>query len=195
MTKKLAELGEIRTGFQLREATKHDEGGANPVIQLGDVREDGIDVAALLRMDLERAREKDFVAAGDVLLRSRGASYRGAIVPDVSSGTVAAAPLYVLRLAHPGVLPEYVVWYVNQPGPQAVLAAAACGTHIPSVSRQAFAELEIVLPPVEEQRRIAEVDRLLREERGLTLALLDRRERLFQELLLKSVQRFADRKN
>lgn len=192
--KMLSELGEIRTGFQLRGAAKPEEGGANTIIQLGDVRDDGVDTGALIRMDLERARERDFVSAGDVVLRSRGASYRGAVVPDVPPGTVAAAPLFVLRLAGAGVLPEYVVWYMNQPRPQAILAAAAHGSHIPTVSREAFAGLEIVLPPLEEQQRIVEVDRLLREERELTLALLDQRERLAQEVLLRAVRKFADRK-
>src|SRR5690349_17443614 len=128
--KTLEELGEIRTGFQLRGAAKHKADGANTIIQLGDVRDDRVNTEGLVRMDVERARQRDLVSAGDVVLRSRGASYRAAVVPDVPAGTLAAAPLYVLRLAEPGILPEYVVWYVNQPGPQAILAADAGGTFI-----------------------------------------------------------------
>jgi restriction endonuclease S subunit len=191
----LAETGELRTGFQLRGAAIHAPQGGNPIIQLGDVRDEGINVPGLVRMNLERARPKDFVTAGDVLLRSRGASYRAAVVPEVPPGTVAASPLYVLRLTMPDVLPEYLVWYVNQPVAQANLLTAARGTHIPSVSREAFAELELVIPPLEEQRRIVEVARLLAQEQELTLALLERRRRLTEELLLKSVHRFGDRKH
>src|SRR5690242_18838646 len=78
----LSSLGELRTGFQLRGAVKHTEEGANSIIQLGDVRDEGIDMSRLVRMDLERARERDFVDPGDILLRSRGASYRTELVPD-----------------------------------------------------------------------------------------------------------------
>jgi hypothetical protein len=188
--RRLGDLGELRTGYQLRGAARPQEGGANRIIQLGDVRDEGIDIDRLVRVELSGADEGDFVGAGDILLRSRGASYRAALVPECPPGTVAVAPLYVLRLRAPGVLPAFVVWYVNQQGVQATLAGHARGTHIPTVSRQAFAELEIVLPPLAEQQRVAAIDALVREERILTLHLLEKQEQRVQALLESALQRW-----
>lgn len=184
----LSELGDLRTGFQLRGAAKHEAGAAIPIIQLGDVREEDIQLDHLIRMNLERVRERDFLNAGDILLRGRGASYGAAVVPDYPTGTVATAPLYVLRPDRSIVLPEYLVWYLNRPSTQAILAAQARGTYIPTVSIQAFADLEVVVPPLAVQRQIAETSQLLREERELTLQLLDKQEQLTQALLEKTLQ-------
>src|ERR1051326_3599218 len=106
-----SDLGEIRAAYQIRGAVAREEGGANPLIQLGDVRDEGIDMSRLTRMNLGRVREADRLRPGDILLRSRGASYRAQVVTDCPPETVAAAPLYVLRLQQPGILPNYLVWY------------------------------------------------------------------------------------
>lgn len=188
--KTLADLGELRTGFQLREAARHRQGGANHLIQLGDVRDEGIEVSELMRMDLTRARERDCVSSGDIVLRSRGSSYRAAVLPECPPGTVAIAPLYVLRLREAGLLPTYLMWFINQPASQAVLATNARGTHIPTVSREAFAKLEVIVPPLADQQRIVEIDTLLRGERELSLRLLEKREQLVQAVLGEMLDRF-----
>lgn len=188
---RLSNLGELRSGFQLRGAAKHNPNGAQAVIQLGDVGDEGIDARRLVRMNLERARDKDYVFPGDILLRSRGASYRAALVHDCPPQTVAATPLYVLSLNRPGfldlcpvdVMPEYLVWFINRPVTQALLAAQARGTHIPTVGIEAFGDLEIVIPPVPDQKQIIETNQLLEQEKTLTGRLLEKREQLAQALL------------
>src|SRR5579872_597721 len=142
---RLRDLGELRTGFQLRGAAKHDPEGRHPIIQLGDVRDGTIDFARLVRMNLHLVW--DVLMPGDILLRSRGASYGAAVVPpDCPPETVAAAPLYVFRTdstLFPIVLPEYLAWYINRPNTQAGLAGLAHGSSILTVGVQAFGGLEV----------------------------------------------------
>lgn len=186
---RLSELGEIRTAVQLREAVRPEEHGSHRLVQLGDVQDDGVRAEGLVRMDLPRARSADLLQSGDLLLRSRGYSYRSAIVPTELAGAVAVAPLYVLRLHSRLVLPEYVRWYLNLQAVQAKLAGSARGSHVPTVSIQAFAQLEIPLPTVDEQRRVVEIDGLLQAERALVKRVLESRERLAYEALSRSIRR------
>jgi len=175
---KIADLGSLRSGFHLRGPADAQPGGKHVVIQLGDIRDGAIKSDRVIRMNLDRARPKDYLARGDILLRSRGASYGAALVAPCPTGTLAAAPLYVLRLETPGVEAEYVAWYLNRPATQSQLEANARGTHIPTVSMEAFGDLEIILPTLAEQRRILDMERLFREEKELTLRHLEQRAQL-----------------
>jgi hypothetical protein len=203
----LRELGELRTGFQLREAARHTEDGRYLLIQLGDVREDG--VAPAMRMDLARARPHDLVRPGNLLLRSRGSSYRAAVVPAGLGDAVAIAPLYALRIefgvalpmitprkgdlpkiqpaGRPEAIPEYVAWWINLPQTQQLLASEARGSSMPTVGVQAFAELQIPLPPLALQKKVVETDRVLRQEQDLSARLQRQRKKLVSEALRQLV--------
>jgi restriction endonuclease S subunit len=184
----MAEMGDLRTGYQIRAAAKHDPKGENLLIQLGNVGNRGIDLAGAVRMNLERARLHDLVTKGDVLLRGRGASYRAAVVPACPPGTVAVAPLYVFRVDPEIAVPEYLAWFINRPANQALLAAEARGSYIPTVSINSFAELTIPLPSLEEQRRIAVTEQLIRDEKQLSERLTEKRSELLDILLEQSVR-------
>ena len=176
----LSHLGPLRSGIHLRGTAGTQPDGEHLIVQLGDVREGEINFDRVIRMDLDRARPKDYLAPGDILLRSRGASYGAALVLECPVGTLAAAPLYVLRLETPGVEADYVVWFINRPMTQAQLGTSAHGTHIPTVSLEAFGKLDIVLPAQSEQRRILEMEQLFQQEKDITSKYMERRGQLVQ---------------
>lgn len=175
---KLSELGTLRSGFHLRGPAQAQPGGRQTVIQLGDVQGGTVHFERVLRMDFDRARSKDFLEPGDILLRSRGATYGAAVVASCPAETLAAAPLYVLRLDVTELRPEFVAWYINRPGTQSALEAMARGTHIATVSLKAFSDLPIVLPSQTEQRRILEMEDLWQQEKELAAKYLKRRGQL-----------------
>ncbi len=187
--KTLGTLGELRSGFQLRGAARDEPDGAHFLVQLGDLSEHGIEVRALKRMTLDRARERDWLRPGDVLVRGRGASYGAIPVHQAPAGAVAVAPIYVLRIQDPTVLPGYVACVLNLPENQAQLAAQARGTYIPTLTREALAALEVPFPPLEEQQRVLDLEALRREEVALTRALLAKREALVQEAVRRAAHR------
>ena len=176
---KLSDLGTLKSGFHLRGAAEAQPDGRQTVIQLGDVREGAVNFDRVIRMNLDRARPKDFLEPGDMLLRSRGASYGAAVVASCAPETLAAAPLYVLRLV-PGLRPEFVAWYINRPGAQSALEARASGTHIATVSLEAFSDLPIVLPSGSKQHRILEMEDLFQQEKDLAAKYMKRRGQLVQ---------------
>lgn len=168
---RVGDLGELWTGFQVRSAITDVPEAPHRLISLGDVTEDGINPDRLARMDLGNRVWKYILNPGDILLRPRGANYKAAVVPDLGSPLVATAPLYVLRLTVDGALPEYVVWWVNRTEIQDRLAADARGSYIPTVAKEAFADIEIPLPPLKVQGAIAEVQRLRMHEKDLVSQL------------------------
>jgi hypothetical protein len=167
----LGSLGEMWNGFQVRSAIADVPEAPHRLITLGDVVDGVIAFDRPARMDLGDRIQRQALLPGDVLLRTRGANYKAAVVPKLDMPTVATAPLCVLRLRAGAALPEYVAWWINRDEVQESLATSAWGSYIPTVPKEAFARLEIALPDLPVQRQIAEIQRLRSVERELAARL------------------------
>src|SRR5262249_5389775 len=89
---------------------------------------------------------------------SVGVSYR---VTDVPCEAVFAS--YLIRF-NPldGVLPEYVSYYLRSDSYWQAISELSAGIAVPNVNASKLAQLEIPLPPLNEQRRIvAKLEKLL----------------------------------
>lgn len=163
----LGSLGELWTGFQVRSAITDVPEAPHRLITLGDVTDEGIAYERLARMDLGDRLWRYVLNPGDILLRPRGANYKAAVIQDLDGPVVATAPLYVFRLQVDEALPDYLAWWINRGEVQEKLANEARGSYIPTVSKETFARLELPLPSLETQKRVAEVQSLRRQERKL----------------------------
>jgi|GEM_PF-1223021 len=163
----LGSLGELWTGFQVRSAITDVPEAPHRLITLGDVTDEGIPYDKLARMDLGDRLWRYVLNPGDILLRPRGANYKAAVIQDLDGPVVATAPLYVFRLQVDEALADYLAWWINRDEVQEKLANEARGSYIPTVSKETFARLELPLPSLETQKRVAEVQSLRRQERNL----------------------------
>ena len=178
-------------GYQLRTAVQPKSDGYFGLLRLGDVSGAGVDESDLLRMDLDVDEMKFRIEDGDVLCRSRGGNYRAAVAGAFRRPTIALAPLYIYRARRSTVLPEYVAWWLNMPEAQRELEMAAIGSNIKTVSIGAFADLAIPLVPLDLQRKVVQVDRLNREERGLEHELAEKRAQHIERTLAEVVRTAA----
>lgn len=192
--RRLGELGELTTGFQVRSAISDVPEAPHQLITIGDVGDEGIDFSRLARMDLGSRIWRYALNPGDLLLRSRGANYKSAVVPMLDAPTVATAPMYVLRLQVDHVLPEFLVWWINRDETQEQLASEARGSYIPTVSRESFANLKVPIPPLDLQGRIADMEGLRRDERNLMHRVEELRRREIQLALEQAVFRNTKKK-
>jgi type I restriction enzyme S subunit len=123
------------------------------------------------------SRAKQIVAAGDVLVSTVRPNLNGvARVPSDMDGATASTGFCVLR-PHPEQLDgAYLFHWVRSPRFIAEMVRRATGASYPAVSDRIVLESQLPLPPVPEQRRIAEIlDKAdaLRAERRAALAQLD----------------------
>jgi hypothetical protein len=180
---KLRDMGDLRTGYQLRGALDPVPEGPHRVVFLGDLQEEGIDWSRVARAHLARVQDDDFLVFGDIIIRSRGAHYGAVLVTDSPDKTVVAAPLYILSICRPDVLPPYVAWYLNRPATRTMLENMARGTSLPTISIQDLREMEIPIPSLETQHAMNEVAILLQRERELSKRLIELRKQLADQLL------------
>ncbi|MCY4293120.1 MAG: restriction endonuclease subunit S [Roseovarius sp.] len=78
-----------------------------------------------------------------------------------------AAPLLCVRPDTKKILPEFLVWWINQPTSQSYLAPQSMGTMIKMVGKWSLEDLEISVPSLQRQRKIADFFNLSVKERQL----------------------------
>ncbi|MHB2031769.1 MAG: restriction endonuclease subunit S domain-containing protein [Gemmatimonadaceae bacterium] len=80
--------------------------------------------------------------------------------------------LFIIRPAN-DMDAGYLAWYLNQAPAQTSIDQIRTGAGAPIVQRSAFAQIEILLPPLDVQRKIAELGTLLAREQELMGRLTD----------------------
>jgi len=186
MKSKLIKLADIQIGYQALRRIDPDPDGTYAIIQTKDINnKHDLDTSDLYPFIPEREPERYQVDKGDVLFLSRGRNNLAYPIRWSLSNTLAASTFFILRVTSDNVLPEYLAWAINQPPAQAELKMHShATTTIPLIPKSAFETLIIDLPPLDVQRKIVELNDLLKKERELIDKLLQKREHLIQAVSL-----------
>jgi hypothetical protein len=189
---RLGDIALIRPGLPFRSRIENEVDGDVAVIQARDLRDDGnVSAEGAARLRFLPASAKDgFLKPHDVLLQPRGRRFPVAIFVPTAFPAVAAAPIFTLRADTSRVLPEFLVAVLMSPATQAALRQSALGTYVPQVPRQAIENLQIELPDLPSQIKLADLARLARREREMMNRLCDARARLF-DLAVREVAKKA----
>ncbi len=194
---RIADCAEVLPGYALKARAEHEPEGTHQVI-MGKHLAQHIDQGLLyrylpeheLRITPRGSLEKYRVREGDVLFVSRGSHNCAAVVESVPDPTVASATFYILRPRN-GIDSAYLAWCLNQPPTQARIAQVRTGAGTPIIQRRIFAELTLPVPPLDHQRKLAELAKLMTKERILRQALVQQTDRLHRALGEKLLQQMT----
>lgn len=186
----LANICKVRSGIAFREAIRHVEGAPISIVQAGDIGADGlIDPAGLLRVTaVPMQGELPVLAPDEVLLQSRGQTYRAALVPCHVGPMVATASVLVIT---PGtaIHPSYLVHFLNDPMTQVELRTLATGATIANLKRSAVEQLAVLVPSREDQQRIVALGETLRQQSQIEARLAELRRTQLRALLEERAER------
>lgn len=181
-------LAHVQIGYPFRGRVVQQANGNVVVIQLKDIGDDGrLDLNDSVRVALPDLGQHHLLRRGDILLRSRGKTNVVAIFDREAERAVLAAPLILIR-PQVNVWPAYLAWFFNSPTTQASLARLAIGTSQQIINAEAVKQLDVPLPSMEQQKAIAEIGALAREEGQLSTELLARRRHLIEARLLRAAR-------
>ncbi|MDR9374858.1 MAG: restriction endonuclease subunit S, partial [Schleiferiaceae bacterium] len=99
----------------------------------------------------------------------------------------ASSSFFIFRCDRTQVEPGYLAWFLNAPLTQHKLKQNLTGTYTLNLNRSVLEQLEIVLPSLEQQRKIASLDQLMQTEKNLSRELMRKREHFVQTLLSNSL--------
>lgn len=124
-----------------------------------------------LQIVSERDLSRYVLTRGDILYMSRGGNTYPVLIESVPEQTVAPATFFILT-PRPNVVPEYLVWCLEQAPTEALITALRTGAGSPTIPRKGFMEIPIPLPDMATQHRIGDLWRLQHRERKLQQQLL-----------------------
>lgn len=177
----ITNISTVASGHPFRGKIPEKSGGCVRVVQMKDVSpENGICWHALVETELTGKKQPDWLMKGDVLFAARG-SRNYAVLIDKSEEQVVASPhFYILRVKAQILLPEFLVWQLNQKPLQNYFDSAAEGSLTKSVRRSILEKTEITVPAIERQKQILGLHEALLRERRLYAELINNAEKLMQ---------------
>lgn len=152
-----------------------------------------IDYERLPRVTVEEHQIVDCLQAGDVLLPGRGTSYPARLFLGAGLPVFTAGQIYIARVSEE-LDAAYFCWYLNRSDVQAEIQQLLTGSAIQALNKSRLQKLKIAVPPLADQRRIAELQHLGEQRRYLRQELdqLDFAEMEYAcEVLLKQREEHA----
>ena len=188
MKQRIADLVEIRSGYQFREKVEHDPSGSVTVIQIKDVINDfQLQTNDLIRVSMAKS-EPYLVEQGDVLFLARGHRLGATAVTEPLTATIATGYFFIL---HPStrIRPRYLAWAINQKGFQDRMRPLVRGSHIPLITKGDFEELVLDVPLLETQQLIESIDSLHQRENTLMQLIQQKRSQLIDAVCTQAATR------
>jgi|GEM_PF-7014229 len=150
-------------------------------IRAGDIREGGAVAAPGDGPEPTRGREAR-LAAGDVVVRGRGIPVAAAI-GAAAEGAYATNDVLMFRPDCSRADAGYLTTVLNLPRARETLSAGSQGAALSRLSVQTLGSIEIPLPPLETQRKIAAVAECMEDEQRILERLRELRRQLNQQIL------------
>lgn len=155
------QLGAFATVFVGVPTKSKRRGGARELAQVLSVRAldgGGMGVEDLQEVELfGKITERNSVMAGDVLLPSRSTSLKVGVVPPELEGAAINSTLIGVRCL-PTLDPRLLAAFINHPDGEAqILNVSQSGTFQLNITAKALATIEVPIPPLETQQKLAEL--------------------------------------
>jgi hypothetical protein len=177
----LNKLAKIESGKSFRKKPDEDLNGNCLLLQMKDVSIDGINQNPL-RVMIEEVNPNHLLQDGDVLFVAKG-NNNYATAFRSSQSTVAISVFFVIRPNISVIYPEYLAWYINSKEAQIQFEKGRMGATVGNIRKGVLEKLKVPVPSIEAQISIESINRLWRQEKNMTLKLLEKKEIYYNNLL------------
>lgn len=186
----LKKIADIRTGYSFRTKIESDLEGNVLVVQLRELSERNIiDITTAVRISMSEISENYLIQKKDLIFRSRGMDSTAAIMNMDADNVIISAPFQRIRISKPlEIIPEYLLWYINSKEAQTYFTANKTGTSVSMISTAVLADLPVVVPSLEIQKQIIEINTLAVKEIELQEELIKKKKLLTETVLLNVVR-------
>ncbi|MDK9724547.1 MAG: hypothetical protein OEL88_06615 [Sterolibacteriaceae bacterium MAG5] len=168
---------EIQGGHPFRGSIPADPEGNAYALQIRDASPEGVaNWGALTRTSLDGYKNIVWLRPGDIVFAARGQNNYALCLDEVPVPTVCSQYFFLLRVKSPALLPGFLAWQMNRQPAQRYFAKHAEGSDQIGIRRGILEALPITVPTIEQQRRIAALDKAAHEERRALQALIRNRE-------------------
>lgn len=190
MIRKLSEVTDIYLGQPIRDRIENTPSGDYLIVQMKDVsRDSGVKADGLYKINLKGRTGPRLIKKGDLLFVSR--VFRGSlpysVLVDADLPNLVAAPTFhILSVNKDRVRAEYLHWFINSEihGGK-FFKQNAMGSSVLNIPKNVLNEMEIVLPPLQEQDRFIKLIQAANREKEIMQTLVEKRRAFMDAVLTK----------
>lgn len=188
MILKLKDMAAVSSGATFRSRIKASVNGKLRIIQMKDLGDDNfVHLEESMQIEYAQPKPNQLIKLGDIIFRSRGRINTAALLREDAEHTIVAAPLFRVRSDTKKVVPKFLLWWINQRSSQAYFSSRSKGTMVKMVNKQCLEDLEVNLPSLEEQSKIADFFSLSMREQHLLEEIKNRKAIYAQGILIQMV--------
>jgi len=188
---KLKDIASIQSGHIARERIESRQDGAFHLLQAKDVDAENMSyhVDTMVRFNPAKSGKDWLLKPGDLLFMARGTRNFTLLIRELPEDVLAAACFFIIRTNNHGIIPEYLCWYLNQaPVARYLHRHSGRSVHMPVVKRAVLENIEVPIPSVEMQKKVARAVQLMEKEQALLQNLAEKRKNLITRTCLKGIQ-------
>ena len=141
----------------------------------------------------ERLKAEYLTQPGDVIVRLT-TPYTAVLIDEEFAGMVIPSHFIVIRTRGKKILPEYLYWLLNTDKVKSSLLQNVSSIMIGTVKPASYAEMEIELLTLEDQRKISDMNMLAKKEIHLLDRLMGQKELYYKEAIDKVQKEMRRRK-
>ena len=186
----LKDIADVRTGYSFRSKLEPDLEGNVLVVQLKELSaKNKINISTAVKINMQDVSDNYLLQKDDLVFRSRGADSTAAIMGIASNNVILSAPFQRIRLRNTSkIIPEYLLWYINSKNAQTYFSTNKTGTSVSMISTAVLADLPVLVPALEIQKKIIEINILSEREIELQEELIRKKRLLTETVLLKTLE-------
>lgn len=155
---KLSQLAVVRSApvFRDRAPQESEQGNVRALTIRHLVRGRSIDWAELRKVEVEQRFLDHSLTPGDIVIVSRGDQNPAWLFEGASEPVCPVGQFHIIHCVG-NVDPCYLTWYLNRPAIQTKIKARATGTAIQAINKSELLNLDVEIPSVLTQQRIADL--------------------------------------
>lgn len=183
---KLQDITSISTGHPFRGAIPEQAGSGMRVVQLKDIDKSGnIDWSTTIEVDLETKKEPDWLKPGDILFSARGSRNYAVLISECPEYALAAPYFFVIKIKYSKLLPDFLVWELNQTPSQKYFQKESEGSLTKSIRKNVLEVKKITIPSLNKQKHIIKIAETLEHEKKICEQIIQNGETLMSSIALR----------
>lgn len=190
---KLGEIADIKAGLVLsrkKAKIKYEVKKEYKVLTLKNIEVDGSfnDEEFELFESNDILDSQYFTQAEDILIRL---SYPNTVVyiEEKHSGLIIPSYFAVIKITNNNFTPQYIAWYLNTDKVKKELLKSQTGTVISNTNKNILSDLDIKTLSLDQQQKIAKIQKLYWREKGLLNQLISEKEKQYKAISQKLLRR------
>ena len=185
----LGDIADINIGYPFRSGVSDNPSGTVSVVQMRDVLPPAtIDWHKTARVLMEKNMEQYLLQDDDILFVMRGGVYRAICTGIVPFHAMPSPHFFRVRLLeNQAIEPTFLAWQLNQPPAQRHYSSIEAGSVQKSLRLADFAELPIMLPPLDRQHKILQAVNCIYKDIASLQAGIKNRETLLTGIACKEL--------